>query len=126
MQVAVVPVPHFTGSAPPQVMVQPPSSQERVAPTGRIAGNAQVVHEAPQASAVVFGTQVGAVGVPRLQKPGVSQTQLHIRAPPPDALQVASPSLAGVGAGQAVHDVPQFAGAVSSTHVKVGPVAGQR
>jgi hypothetical protein len=51
----------------------------------------QVAQPVPHASAVLLGTQVGAVAVPRLQKPGTSQTQLHISAPPGGAVHVASP-----------------------------------
>lgn len=107
-----------------QVKLQEPAVQAAVA---LATGVVQVAQVTPQASAVVLGTHVGATAVPRLQKPGVSQTQLHIRAVLPwGALQVASPSVAGCGIGHATQDVPQVAGDVSSTQENAGPVAGQR
>lgn len=125
MHVAVVPVPHFWGSAPPHAIVHAPAMQERVAPVGRVAGSVQVVQLVPQASAVVFGTQVGAAGVPRLQNPGASQVQSHIHVVLGGvARQAGSPLLAG--AGHAAQEVPQVAASVLSTQLKTAPVAGQR
>lgn len=93
-------------------------------PLGSAAGH--VAHDAPQAATVLLGTQVGAAGVPRLQKPGRSHKTSHtcVVAGRGGAMQAAMPSAAGVGTGHAVHDAPQVAVALLLTH---GPVsAGQR
>jgi hypothetical protein len=95
-------------------------------PTVPLVGATHVTHAAPQAAAVLLGTQVGAAGVPRLQKPGRLQRTSHICvvAGGGGTIQTALPSVAGVGSGHAVQDVPQVAGKLSLTH---GPVsAGQR
>jgi hypothetical protein len=67
------------------------------------AGAVQVVQLAPQASFVLLATQVGAVAVPRRQKPGTSQTTRQPSVPV--ALSHTAMPFAG-GAGQAVQEVP--------------------
>ena len=76
--------------------------------TDPLAGATQVVHDGPQASAVLFGTQTGACCVPRRQVPAL---QLNPQVVP---LQVAV-ALAGTWHG--VHEVPQVFGLLLDTHM---------
>jgi hypothetical protein len=81
-----------------------------------LVGATQVEHDAPQASTVVFATQVGAVAVPRWQKPGVLQTTRQLSVVDVAVSHAAMP-FAG-GAGHAVHDVvPHELTLVFATHV---------
>ncbi|MES1172177.1 MAG: hypothetical protein ABUL77_02980 [Bacteroidota bacterium] len=71
-------------------------------------GATQVVHDGPQASAVLFGTQAGACAVPRRQVPAL---QVNPQVVP---LQVAV-ALAGTWHG--VHELPQLFGLLLDTHM---------
>jgi hypothetical protein len=79
----------------------------------------QVVHEAPQASTVLFATHV----VPRRQKPGVLQVIWHASVPPPPELSHTAMPFAD-GAGHAVHEAPHEFTLVLATQAPVP--AGQR
>ena len=87
-------------------------------------GAMQVLQAAPQASTVLFATQVGAWGVPRWQKPGVLQTTRQLNPAEVGLSQTAMPLLAG--AGHAAQELPQEATLRSETQVPVLPVAGHR
>jgi hypothetical protein len=86
------------------------------------AGTGHVVHDGPQASAVLLATQVGACAVPRWQNPGELHSTRQVSAGP-EALSHAAMPLLG-GAGQAVHDDPQLLVERSETQRPVP--AGQR
>jgi len=82
-------------------------------------GCVQVAQVAPQASTVSLATQVGAVAVPRRQKPGVLQTTRQLSVPGVATLSHAATPLAG-GAGHAVHEVaPQELTLVLATQAPV-------
>jgi hypothetical protein len=86
------------------------------------AGTVQVRQLGPQAWMVLLATQVGAVAVPRRQKPGVLQTTWQLGVVLVEVSHVAMPF--AVGAGQAVQDAPHELILVLDTQVPVP--AGQR
>jgi hypothetical protein len=88
-----------------------------------LVGTGHTVHAAPHASAVLFGTHVGACAVPRRQKPGALHTTRQLRLPGVVTLSQAAMPLED-GAGHVVHELPQLAGERSDTHRPVP--AGQR
>jgi hypothetical protein len=85
-------------------------------------GAVQVAHDAPQASTVSLGTHVGAVAVPRWQKPGALQRTWQLGVVEVEVSHTAMP-FAG-GAGHGVHDVPHELTLVFEEQVPVP--AGQR
>jgi len=117
-QVALAPVPHRW-----KLVLQAGTHEVPLQVTVPLAGAVQVAQEAPQASTVLFATQVGACAVPRWQKPGVLQTTRQLSDPGLATLsQAAIPLLAG--AGHALQELPQVATALSGTQVP--EPAGQR
>jgi hypothetical protein len=86
-------------------------------------GGVQVRQSGPQAALVLLATQVGALAVPRWQKPGELQMTRQLNVPGVVTLsQAAMPFMDG--SGHAVHDVPHELKLLLATQLPVP--AGQR